>query len=278
MIRYSNKSDLNDIIHLWNEAFGDSEEDIMFFINNKYILENTLIYEADGKIASMLFLLEGEMKINNNRYPSYYLYAACTLNEYRGKGFMSLLLDFAKKTAYNRGYYYICLLPASKSLYRYYEKYGYKPLFKKKIINISPEYAVYNSDFADTDCENLFLLRDKAFKNIDMFVWDKKSLEFAFEHHKYYGGQAKTNCKGYMLYTQNNSDVTVKEYCFADVSGDFFSEFKDMKNITINLPVEYSAECDNSEIVDSGMILAINDEAEKLTEIVKNPYLGLTLD
>lgn len=278
MIRYSDKSDLKDIISLWKEAFGDTEDEIMFFISNKYKPENTLVYEADGQIVSMLFLLEGEMKINNSRYPSYYLYAACTLNKYRGKGFMSSLLDFAEKTAYDRGYYYICLLPASKSLYTYYEKYGYKPLFKKKILKIIPENTFSNSGYINPDSENLFLLRENAFKDIDMFVWDKKSLEFAFEHHKLYGGQAVSNRKGYALYTQNNAIYNVKEYCFTEVSGNIPSRFEHTKQIIINLPSEYTVDSNNYEIVDSGMMLAVNEEAENLIKIMKNPYLGLTLD
>jgi len=170
------------------------------------------------------------------------------------------------------------LLPASKSLYGYYEKYGYKPLFKKKILNISPERIEKKSDFTITDCENLFQLRENAFKNIDMFVWDRKSLDFAFEHHKFYGGQVINSCKGYMLYTVNNAKISVKEFCFTDVSGNLPSSFKDVKQISINLPAEYEVDSEDFEIVDSGMILAINNEAEELFEILKNPYLGLTLD
>lgn len=278
MIRYSEKSDIKDIIFLWNEAFGDSQEEIMFFINNKYKPENTLVFEDNGKIVSMLFLLEGEMKINNNRYPSYYLYAACTLNDCRGKGYMSQLLGFAQKTAYNRGYYFICLLPANKSLYEYYKKYGYKPLFKKKILSISSENITNKSDLSNSDCSDLFQLRENAFKNIDMFVWDAESLNFAIEHHKFYGGQAKINRKGYSLYRAEGEEIYVKEFCFTDISGDLPSNSNSAVRISINLPVDYAAESDNFEVVDSGMILAVNDDAEKLINEIKNPYLGLTLD
>lgn len=278
MIRYSEKSDIKDIIFLWNEAFGDSQEEIMFFINNKYKPENTLVFEDNSKIVSMLFLLEGEMKINNNRYPSYYLYAACTLNDCRGKGYMSQLLGFAKKTAYNRGYYFICLLPANKSLYEYYKKYGYKPLFKKKILSISSENITNKSDLSNSGCSDLFQLRENAFKNIDMFVWDGESLNFAFEHHKLYGGQAEISRKGYSLYTTKDKEINVKEFCFTDIFDNLPSESASAVRISINLPVDYAVESDNYEIIDSGMILAVNDDAEKLINEIKNPYLGLTLD
>ena len=42
IIRLSEKDDIKGIVSLWSEAFGDSEEEIMFFIDNKYIPENTV--------------------------------------------------------------------------------------------------------------------------------------------------------------------------------------------------------------------------------------------
>ena len=56
MIRFATENYINGIINLWNEAFGDSEEDIKFFLKNKFIPENTLIYESDKEVVSMLFL------------------------------------------------------------------------------------------------------------------------------------------------------------------------------------------------------------------------------
>ena len=70
MIRLADKSDIKGIISLWNEAFGDSEEDIMFFLNNRFVPENTLVYESDGVIASVLFLLEGDMRIKGRDFSS----------------------------------------------------------------------------------------------------------------------------------------------------------------------------------------------------------------
>ncbi len=70
IIRLSHKNDISGIISLWSESFGDSEEEIMFFIKNKYIPENTLVAELNGEIASVLFLLDGKMCIKGVDYPS----------------------------------------------------------------------------------------------------------------------------------------------------------------------------------------------------------------
>ena len=214
MIRLSKESDRKNIIDLWHEAFGDSQAEIEFFLDNCPKAENTLVYEADGRIVSMLFLLEGEMQIKNKSYPSYYLYAACTLNEYRGRGLMAELLGFAKKTAADRDFYFICLLPADKSLYNYYEKFGYKTVFKKKILKIKRNNACADCFINTEDNIDIDDIRNKAFMPFDMFRWNNQALKFAFVHHKLYGGQSFTNCKGYTLYSVSGYKITVKEFAF----------------------------------------------------------------
>lgn len=282
MIRFSVITDFNGIISLWQEAFGDSEAEIMFFLDKRYKPENTLIIEEDGKIASMLFLLEGEMSVKGKCYPSYYLYAACTLNEYRGRGYMASLLDFAKETALNRGYYFICLMPGEKSLYDFYEKHGYKAIFKKKLLTVYPDAIKKDSILQYEAIDNIEELRSKAFDNADIFKWNKEALQFAFDHHKFFGGKAFVNRKGYILYSKKDNILVVKEITFTD---DFCSALfhilaleKNVDKLHVHLPVEYESTLGSCKIIDSGMMLAVNEDAEKIMNKISNAYLGLTLD
>lgn len=282
MIRYSVKSDYNSIISLWKEAFGDSEKDIIFFLNKRYKPENTLVVDADGKIASMLFLLEGEMSIKGKSYPSYYLYAACTLNEFRGRGYMASLLDFAKRTAEQREIDYICLMPAEKSLYKFYEKHGYKTVFKRKILTLSSNSININQTVESERIDNIEKIRNHAFHGIDMFKWDNEALKFAFEHNNLYGGQALTHCKGYSLYNIIGSEIVVKECAFTeDLSLELsyiFSKNKNANKIIVHVPADAKTESASFEIIDSGMMLAVNKNAENAMKELHNAYLGLTLD
>lgn len=108
MIKFT--SDNKDIVKCWAEAFGDSENDILFFINNVQNA-NCLAYYVGGNIASMLYLVESSL--------GKYIYAACTLKEYRKNGYMGELLDYCKKN-YNN----ISLIPANKGLIKYYNNRG----------------------------------------------------------------------------------------------------------------------------------------------------------
>lgn len=280
MIRFAEKSDIQGIISIWNEAFGDSENDILFFLNSRFIPENTLVYECDGVIASILFLLEGDMHINEMNYPSYYLYAACTLKSHRGRGYMAELLDASKKVAAERDKHFICLLPGNKTLYGFYAKFGYKSVFPKK------HYVFGRDEFDNHACPlthntqiNFAQIRDCFLSGNDYFRWNESAVEFAFEHNKHHGGKEITNCKGYILYSVDGDVCSVKENTFpAEILPDYiskiFSDNPECKTVDLYTPVIYELPCKEYEIIDSGMLLSI-DNSVKITE---NAYLGLTLD
>lgn len=276
MIRLSVKNDINDIISVWKEAFGDSEKDIEFFLNRKYIPENTVVCEENGKVVSVLFLLNGFMHINGKDYPSYYLYAACTSEVCRGKGIMAKMLDYSKNLAKNRGVEFICLRPGEKSLFNYYEKQGYKTVFysKKAFLTAFPSVETVS-----TLNESLESARNKAFSGINYFKWDNESINFAIEHNKYFGGNAFTNCNGYLLYTVNHQNIYVKEYTFTITESPCFStdllSSDKLYNVTFNLPE--SANTGDLEFVVEPDGMAISCGTLDV-EIIKNGYLGLTLE
>lgn len=283
MIRFAKQTDICSIIALWSEAFGDKEEDIRFFLDNRFIPENTVVFVENGEVVSMLFLLEGDLIIDNKSYSSYYLYAACTSVSQRGRGIMANLLEKAKETAENRGKYFICLMPGEPSLFDFYKRFGYKSIFSRKILSIN------NSDL-NNDCkgiqseENDLLVetRKNAFGGFNRFEWDENAIRFACKHHLLYGGKALVSCKGYALYSTNANELTVKEFTFSpdnleNAAAKLLSECK-TDNIIIHLPSDYPTDIGRYEIKKSAMALAVKNDYEQIIEEVNNAYLGLTLD
>lgn len=282
IIRLSQKDDISGIVSLWNESFGDTAEEIMFFINNKYLPENTLVAEENGEIASVLFLLDGKMCIRGIEYPSYYLYAACTLKKYRGRGFMAKLLEEAERIAALREIDFICLMPGEKSLFDFYEKFGYKTAFSRKVLSVDVGTDIESVEIKPSDADDCEKNRNKAFSDFNYFKWDRQSIEFAFCHNKMYSGKVFCSCNGYCLYTANDSILSVKEFAFSDDKS-----FEIAMNIAashncnkliMNLPSEYPAEIGESEIVPSAMMLAVTERSKIVSDGLKNAYLGLTLD
>lgn len=284
MIRFATNNDISGIISLWQEAFGDSAEEIKFFLDNKFKPENTLVYEECGEIASMLFLLEGEMRISGRDYPSYYLYAACTAIKYRGRRIMSALLKAAKKTASNRNVRYICLLPAEDSLYNYYARFGYRAIFSKRILTIYGDEIAENTefDFNTATVSDLEELRESAFKDIDRFKWNNNDINFAFEHAEMYGGHRFVACNGYSLYSTNEHKAHVKECAFTHKNlikiAAFLIKKHGVNEVVFSLPFYPECPIGKAEIKNSGMLLPIDYEADNLIHNIKNAYLGLTLD
>lgn len=282
IFRLSDQNDVTGIISLWNEAFGDCEKEIRFFLDNKYIPENTLIIEENGEIASMLFLLDGNMVISGRRYPSYYLYAACTANRYRGRGFMAYLLEKANETARLRNKDYICLMPGEKSLFDFYEKHGYKTVFNKKVLTVNRNECSLSPISETADKINFKESRNNAFSGFDYFEWDNSSIEFALAHNEMYHGKSVLSRKGYCLYSEIDGVCAVKEFAFTEV--DFIYGLQLLLNssdcdiLKINLPSEYKTEIGESEVLPSAMIYPLNEASETVTASLENAYLGLTLD
>lgn len=283
MIRFAANSDIVSMISLWIEAFGDSEEDIGFFIDNKFIPENTIVYDDNGAIVSMLFLLEGNLTLKGTSYPSYYLYAACTAKECRGRGIMAMLLEKAKEITAERNKFFICLMPAEESLFGFYERFGYKSIFSRKILNVSSHdfknIADEAKDFKNIDYADL---RKNAFKNYDRFDWGNDSILFACKHHQHYGGKCFSTCKGYALYTADNKYIRVKEFAFPSSelnrTTSFLMSDTGLSECTVSLPAAYPTDIGKYTTVKSAMALPVKQEYEKLIKGIENAYLGLTLD
>lgn len=112
MIKITNNID--DIVPLWSEAFGDSREDIVFFIDN--IRNGVCLAEFQNDMAvSMLYLVDCCL----NSKQAHYIYAACTDSKSRKKGYMAGLIKYCIDN-YDR----VCLIPADEHLVNYYNKQG----------------------------------------------------------------------------------------------------------------------------------------------------------
>lgn len=103
-----------DIIKLWQNAFKDKREEILFFVDNVKDAE-CLAYYKNSEIASMMYLVK--CTVNGSEFR--YIYAACTHSKYKGRGYMTELIDYAKKVYRN-----LCLIPANDGLIYFYSKRG----------------------------------------------------------------------------------------------------------------------------------------------------------
>ncbi len=111
---------------LYREAFCDNDAEF-----EKALFKNCFKYckfiKENDKIVSMLFLLPTVFETESYSKKSAYIYAAATLKEYRGKGYMTKLIKE------QQGDMPLFLRPANDNLIKFYEDLGFKTVSAKKI-------------------------------------------------------------------------------------------------------------------------------------------------
>ncbi|MBR2042925.1 MAG: GNAT family N-acetyltransferase [Clostridia bacterium] len=116
---------------LYISAFHDDEEftDYLFSL----FFESSCKYLLEGEtVVSMLFAMD----VTCGKLKGKYVYAVATLEQYRGKGYMSRLFDSLTAELKNQ-YDFLCLKPMSESLFDYYARLGFETAFYKKSFSLN---------------------------------------------------------------------------------------------------------------------------------------------
>lgn len=129
MIRYATYHDTVALKRLLKEVFGDNDRFIDLFFRLKFDGSNVCVYEQDGQIVSMAFLLPATMLLAEGERPVTYLYACATREAFRGSGYMRAIIGRVYADICERGQAALLLMPAEPSLYDYYAQCGFEPFF-----------------------------------------------------------------------------------------------------------------------------------------------------
>ncbi|MBQ7266458.1 MAG: GNAT family N-acetyltransferase [Firmicutes bacterium] len=131
MIRFAKKEDYTDIKKLWSLSFPEDPRFTEYFFENEFDFKNTLLYEEEKSIVSMLQRIYYTMPVEReNRNLNFtYLYGCCTHPTYRNRGLFRQLLE--KSHAFDRadGKDAAILIPANVNLFSFYEHLGFKKMF-----------------------------------------------------------------------------------------------------------------------------------------------------
>ena len=179
-LRPTVEDDIEQIIKIWNEAFGDSEEFILALKENCRLIQNGVCAESDGKGRAFMFSFDG---LEFGGKAASYIYGLCTQVEYRRKGMGKALVIYAAQQAADRGAELVFLRPADKKLEAWYaaslNARPFAPIATKKLIpSLSPEFAAVE------------ISADEYFEKRLGDSW-KLSSEILFAEsivHRFYGG------------------------------------------------------------------------------------------
>lgn len=277
MIRRSKIEDSEAIKNIWRVCFKDREEYIDFFLRSGYDPSKCFVYEIDGSPVSMLHLRYGDFVTEENSVPALYIYAAATLPEYQGRGIMRDLISTAGSFAENSGFAFTFLLPASESLYGYYERLGFRTAFEINKVEFDRQSLEKISEAPlppQTDL-NLSDARKAFFRSA--VHWRREELNYAFEEWKFTGGKILEAAGGYVLARENNGIAEVKEICgnFSKLSAILLSNCHS-ERFSFLLPPDRNYPF-QTKTVKYGMLKSVNSEI--FGQINKNkPYVNLMLD
>ncbi len=113
----------NQLSALWQSIFDEDEYVTKLFFKRIYGICKNPCIEFNGKILSSAFLIPCEIE----KFKGCYVYCALTHKDYRGKGLMAEVLSQADEILKKDGLDFLLLVPAEKSLFNYYGKFGYVP-------------------------------------------------------------------------------------------------------------------------------------------------------
>lgn len=107
---------------LWETIFPEDTKEFLDYYYYVKARENQIyVVEEDGDIRSMLHLNPYRIRIGANVFPSYYIVAVATQEEYRSRGYMGALLHRVMQEMYGKKVPFAFLMPAAEAIYTPYD-------------------------------------------------------------------------------------------------------------------------------------------------------------
>ncbi|MBQ8222881.1 MAG: GNAT family N-acetyltransferase [Bacteroidales bacterium] len=123
---------------LWDKCFSEEDKRFVdFYFEKRYNEEDNVFIEKDGKVVSALQLISYPFSYYGKTIGCSYISGACTDPEYRSQGLMNDLIIKSLNKAKSNGACFAALIPASESLFNYYEGTNFVPTFDYSKIRIN---------------------------------------------------------------------------------------------------------------------------------------------
>lgn len=294
MIRHAGWEMRGELARLWKICFEEPARPAKYFLNNYFRPENALIYQVGEKIAAAVYLLPATVVSMDGPAQAHYIYAAATLPQYRSRGFMAALLAGAALAGAHRGDQYSVVLPATESLYPLYEKAGYAPFFRSRLVSVPAEKlraaaAPGQPGITVIPGPELNALRNGFLaEQTGSVLWSDEAFAFAAGMGSVYGDRlvcSLTEGKpAYALCRKLDADTCLvletmaDETTFPGLAAKLTGAFS-AQTYRFRLPVSGGLFRSEGEAVPFGMIRPVGGAApDRIQPENGAPYLGLALD
>ena len=195
MVVFADKSREAELIEIWKQSFGDSEEYIRTFFEWNLSKTMVIVYEVDGKAVSVAYLLPVTYeRAGQKAVPCWYLYAAATLPEFRGRGYFGEIMKVVREEVAEP----IILVPGEISLVAFYQKQGLHVWLEGKNVevildaqNMSKWLSGRDFHVRDISGTEYAAGRNEILSKKGYIKWDKHFMEYICCENKMCGGFQK---------------------------------------------------------------------------------------
>lgn len=172
---------------LWQQAFGDTEEFLDRFFSMAFAPERSRCVTVEDSLVSALYWFDcnwGEKKVA-------YVYAVATDEAFQGKGYCRSLLEDTHRQLKQQGYAGGVLVPGEESLFRFYEKSGYKSFCPAEMQTLCAGEP--QQKFRQV-CATEYAALQKKLAPKNSILHQASSLAFGSDFMKFYAGEGFVFC------------------------------------------------------------------------------------
>ena len=219
--RLTQPGDERALREIWSAAYDGDTACADVYFDRCYRPGDGVVAEVDGALCSAIYLLDGyTLHANSRRYSCSYLYALGTPEQPRGCGYGGRTIWRSGVEGYLRGNDFVCFVPASESLRRWYQNIlGTRSVFFHRCITLDAPAPVTGcvSPIAPED----YLRQREAFLTGRPHIEaPEKAFKLQQTYCELYGGglwQFELNgAPGICLGDREDGKLTLRELLFPD--------------------------------------------------------------
>ena len=193
---------------LWNTNFDNGNPGFCDFLFELLKPKDIYIACEAGRVVSML-MAAAELEYNGKK--GFYLYSACTDADFRGRGYMKGLVDYAIKDQATKGRNFCVLQSTDENIDSFWKKQGFDKTVYMRKAEIEVKRNIWQK--ADFDIVTASRFRQVREKNTE-----EKIVHYTPESYGRYtaymytcGGSTAENEGAYRVYFEENNRLVVKE-------------------------------------------------------------------
>ena len=208
--------DLPRLREIWLRSFGASVPYANLFFEHRFSPKETLVWRRDGEVQAMLFWLPATLFAQDQQGPVAYVYGVATHPNARGQGISSQLQEALKEELVGRGYWASLLVPATPSLFSFYERQGYQGGFLQRTACFSASEMEEELTVHPLSPQELFTLRESFFHRQEPYIqWDIPALAYQIREVQLLKGSVcklqGTHQTGYAVLYVEKDRLTIRE-------------------------------------------------------------------